>query len=386
MRIALLSPLPPEQTGIADYAAVFKQQLESLQVEIVCPLAGISLQQLPDALKSTDWAAFDVVHAELGGGRIIEFTALQWLAALQQRPKLTATVHDPERLVWRLAHLPKLLSWCAAHTTTAKLATVLADPWTLQVERKLAQQLDALITLTHTGAACLQRKMRIGEDKVHVIAHGNHTVEPVALPPLKPVRLLYFGFIYRGKGIEDLLNALAEVFEKQPELKSVIKLTLAGGTAPDTVFNSKDNYCDQLLLKISALDLTETVDWQLNLAKESIAGLVQSHHVVVLPYQESRKLALLGQMRGTSGVLSWANACGRGVITSDARSFSEEVSHGNGALYKQGDIYALAQCIIDAVSDPEKIQRWHLAAEQLGVERAWSNIAQQFISTVFYKV
>ena len=29
MRIALLAPLPPEQTGIADYAAVLKASLES---------------------------------------------------------------------------------------------------------------------------------------------------------------------------------------------------------------------------------------------------------------------------------------------------------------------------------------------------------------------
>lgn len=383
MRVALLSPLPPEQTGIADYAAIFKQQLELSQVEVICPLKGVSLQQLPSALKAIDWTAFDVVHAELGGGRVIEFAAMQWLSHLDVRPKLTATVHDPERLVWRLAHLPKLLSWCSVTAITTKFATVLADPWTLKSERQLADKIDALVTLTHTGAKCLQQKMRITENKIHVIAHANQTVEPAELPELMPVRLLYFGFIYRGKGIEDLLDALALVFTKKPQLKSTIKLTLAGGTAPDTVFNPKDNYCEQLLIKINGLGLTSVVDWQLNLPKESIVDLVQAHHVVVLPYQESRKLALLGQMRGTSGVLSWANACGRGVITSDARSFPEEVSYGNGAIYKQGDITELAQCIIDIIEYPEKIKNWHCAAQQLGAERAWATIVQKFISNVF---
>lgn len=386
MRIALLSPLPPEQTGIADYASIFMQYLQEAGVDVVCPLAGISLEQLPSALKLIDWTAFDVVHAEFGGGRFIEFSAMQWLSNLSVRPKLTATVHDPERLVWRLAQLPKLLSWCTATTITAKLAAVLVDPWTLQTERNLAHKMDMLITLTHTGAKCLQHKMRIDESKIHVIAHGNQKVDHAALPELKPVRLLYFGFIYRGKGIEDLLDALALVFAKKPELKCDIKLTLAGGTAPDTVFNSKDNYYEQLLLKVNALNLAEVVDWQLNLPKESIVKLMQAHHVLVLPYQESRKLALLGQMRGTSGVLSWANACGRGVITSDARSFSEEVSYGNGLIYRQGNIAELAQHIIDIVDDPQKIRSWHTAAYQLGVERAWTSVAQQFISNVFSRV
>lgn len=383
MHIALISPLPPEQTGIADYAAIFKQHLESCQIQVTCPLQGVDLKSLPVALTEIDWAAFDVVHAELGGGRVIEFSALQWLAKLDKRPRLTATVHDPERLVWRLAKLPKLLSWCAAKPATAKFAALLADPWTLKAERKLAGQLDALVTLTHTGAKCLQEKMHIPEHKVHVIAHGNLSSLSAELPEFTPIRLLYFGFIYRGKGIEDLLDALALVFDKKPSLKSKIKLTLAGGTAPETTFNPGDNYCAQLSLKANQLNLSSVIDWQLNLPKESIVSLVQAHHVLVLPYRESRKLALLGQMRGTSGVLSWANACGRGVITSDARSFPEEVSYGNGAIYQQGNVAELAQRIIEVANNPERIKQWHLAAEQLGNERAWATTAQHFISTVF---
>lgn len=385
MRIALLSPLPPEQTGIADYAAIFKQHLEACQVEVVCPLQGVELQNLHAALTTVDWATFDLVHAELGGGRVIEFTALQWLAQLTQRPRLTATVHDPERLVWRLAKLPKLLSWCAAWPSMAKMAAVLADPWTLKTERKLATKMDALVTLTRTGAKCLHSKMRIPKDKIHVIAHGNNTLVSAELPKLIPIRLLYFGFIYRGKGIEDLLDALALVFEKNPSLKTKIKLTLAGGTAPATTFNTEDNYYEQLSIKVNELGLSNAVDWQLNLPKESIACLVQAHHIVVLPYRESRKLALLGQMRGTSGVLSWANACGRGVITSDARSFPEEVSYGNGAIYQQGNVAELAQRIIEIAENPEKINQWHLAAEKLGVERNWTATAQHFINKVFYE-
>lgn len=57
-------------------------------------------------LDSVDWNAFDLVHAELGGGRLGEFIALRELRKRFPRLPLSATVHDPERMVWRRERLP----------------------------------------------------------------------------------------------------------------------------------------------------------------------------------------------------------------------------------------------------------------------------------------
>ncbi len=56
------------------------------------------------------------------------------------------------------------------------------------------------------GMRCLQvdplaHHRRAG--RVEVINHGNLEIATVPLPSLDTLRLLYFGFIYRGKGIED---------------------------------------------------------------------------------------------------------------------------------------------------------------------------------------
>lgn len=40
MRIALLAPLPPEQTGIADYAAHLRSALRERGLEVLTPLEG----------------------------------------------------------------------------------------------------------------------------------------------------------------------------------------------------------------------------------------------------------------------------------------------------------------------------------------------------------
>ena len=76
---------------------------------------------------------------------------------------------------------------------------VLADPLTLREERAVAQGLTRLVTLTGLGGECLARRMRLPPGRVEVINHGNLEIATVPLPSLDTLRLLYFGFIYRGK-------------------------------------------------------------------------------------------------------------------------------------------------------------------------------------------
>ena len=381
MRIALLAPLPPEQTGIADYADHFRRALELRGIEVLTPLQGCTWAQLPRRLSEFDWSQIDLAHAELGGGRLVEFHALDYLR--QQHPKLpsTATVHDPERLVWRRAALPWPLSLAERLPhPLPQAAALLADPLTLHEERRLARHLRRTVTLTDLGGRCLARRMGLDSEQVVTIPHGNLPLPPVELPPLQPLRLLYFGFIYRGKGIEDLLNALAQVFARQPDLRSRLRLSLAGGTAPEMAFGPAGNYLEELRELAARLELSDQLDWHLDLPANAIASTIQAHHVMLLPYRESKKLSLLGEMRGTSGALSWANACGRGVITSNARAFAEEVTSGNGATYPQGDVVALAQAIEALALRPSEAVRWAARAGEIGRERNWAATAERFHS------
>ncbi|AHG41730.1 glycosyl transferase family 1 [Pseudomonas syringae CC1557] len=381
MHIALLAPLPPEQNGIADYAGHLRQALEGLGVQISTPLQGIGNDPgaAEQRVSETDWSGIDLVHAELGGGRLAEFQALRALRRRFSKLPLTATIHDPERLVWRREKLPWPLSIASGmRSPLPEIATVLADPLCLHEERQLARHMTRLITLTQAGSRSLRQRMGLKPEQMVVINHGNVAIEPMPLPQLKPLRLLYFGFIYRGKGIEDLLDALASVFTAQPALRSTVRLTLAGGSEPEMAFGPSGSYLEQLRLHIRRLGLTDLVDWQLDLPAEQIPQVIQAHHVMVLPYRESSKLKILGQLRGTSGALSWAVACGRGVITSDARSFAEEVSHGNGMIYPQGDVEGLANALTHVCATPDLVVQWAEKALDMGKSRVWSHTAERF--------
>jgi glycosyltransferase involved in cell wall biosynthesis len=380
MRIVLLAPLPPEQTGIADYAAHFSNALRRLGIEVLTPLAGCyDLTQQLSRLKAVDWRDVDLVHAELGGGRFGEFQALDYLRREQPQIPLTATVHDPERLIWRRARLfwPLTLLERLPHPMP-QAASLLADPLTLHEERRLAKSMSRLVTLTRLGGDRLRQRMGLRAEQSAVIAHGNLPIVPIELPALEPLRLLYFGFIYRGKGIEDLIEAFARTLAAHPQRRGHVRLTLAGGTAPEMTFDPAGNYLDGLRQRIRDLQLDDAVDWQLDLPSSDIASTIQAHHVMVLPYRESKKLGWLGQMRGTSGALSWANACGRGVITSNARAFAEEVAGGNGVTYQQGDVASLSNCLTRLVLEPELARQWAMRARETGQQREWSATAQRF--------
>lgn len=382
MRIALLAPLPPEQNGIADYAGHLRNALQALGVEIVTPLQGIGNdpRKAVERVASWDWTGVDMAHAELGGGRLAEFQALRTLRRQLPALPLTATVHDPERLVWRRERLPWPLSLATGMRSPApEIATVLADPLCLREERQLARHMTRLITLTQAGGQALRRRMGVEQSRMAVISHGNLSIEPAPLPPLRPLRLLYFGFIYRGKGIEDLLEALAALFIIRPSLRSGVRLTLAGGSEPEMAFGPSGSYLEQLRRRIRELGLVDLIDWQLDLPAQRIPEVIQAHHVMVLPYRESSKLKLLGQLRGTSGALSWAVACGRGVITSDARSFAEEVSHGNGMIFPQGDVQALTDALAHICTHPGQTEDWAEKAGEMGRARVWSETARRFL-------
>ena len=144
MRIALLAPLPPEKNGIADYANHFKTALEQLGVTVATPLTGVegSTVAIKQAIARFDWQSVDLVHAELGGGRLGEFLALRELRKAHPALPLTATVHDPERMVWRREQLPFPLNLMERlPSPLPQAAVVLADPLTLREERHVAQGL-----------------------------------------------------------------------------------------------------------------------------------------------------------------------------------------------------------------------------------------------------
>jgi glycosyltransferase involved in cell wall biosynthesis len=385
MRLALLSPLPPEQSGLADYAAHFRASLNQAGVDVLTPLAG---QRPLDSLSAArawvaerDWRRVDVVHAELGPGRRSEFLILLAMAGLPSRPALSATVHEPDRLIWEPVNaLWGAVKGSALPAPVKSAMALLSDPAALIAERRLARQLDGLVAMTQTGAGRLVKTLKVAPDQVSVIPHGAMALPHKPLPDADPIRLLYFGFIHAGKGIEDLIDAVARVRAQQPPEQPIgLRLTIAGGIAPDGGLHAREHYLGQLRARVERRGLTPMVGWELDVDERDIPDLAHRHHLLVQPHREAAGLSPFGHRLGTSAALTWAISCGRGAITTDARAFAEEVSHGNGAAYRQGDVNALVTLLDGVLAKPEMLGQWANRATALAHERAWPMTGQRFV-------
>ena len=97
MRLALLSPLPPDPSRLAHHAAQFRRALNLGGIDVLTPLVGQrpleSLEAARAWVAERDWRGVDVVHAELAPGQRTVYWVLQALArlpmALHSRPPST---------------------------------------------------------------------------------------------------------------------------------------------------------------------------------------------------------------------------------------------------------------------------------------------------------
>ena len=380
MRIALFSPLPPEASGIADYADLFRNELERAGITVEAPIPGgqwpAKAGDLERLARSLDLGGYDLIHFELGGGRIRPFLMLRILLYLHPDKIFTATVHDPERLAWRAWGMAKFER---LPRRVQQVLTVLTNPISLARERQVAGRLAAMVTLTRHGADALASRMCVDRRRVHTIPHGVMLVPQTELPSLKRVRFLFFGYIFPGKGIEGLLEALVLLRQRNEAVFSDVHLTIAGGSSPSMMLRGQTDYLGQLRQLVDELGLNESVGFETDLPEARLPELIQAHHAMILPYEDSRKLSLLGRYLGSSGAAAWAIASGRGLLVTDARCMPEEIEAGNGVFFLQRNPAALADLLEQIVGNRECIEDWAACAKQLAITRSWQNVCQQFV-------
>jgi glycosyltransferase involved in cell wall biosynthesis len=188
-----------------------------------------------------------------------------------------------------------------------------------------------------------------------------------------------FWFFYRGKDFEQLIETLADIKQQQPELVRKIKITFAGGSQPDLAHNNCTTYIDELKTFAKKHKILDSLSCITDVNEDTTNELIQAHHLVLLPYKQSTKLKLLGNLRGASGVLARALGTGRGVITSSACSLPEELDNAIGLLYQDGQLSDSTDAIISAIEQKSDWQSWADNAHLLGKQRSWEVMGKNLL-------
>ncbi len=231
-------------------------------------------------------------------------------------------------------------------------------PGQIAATRRLVNRMDAVVVHSEHGAARLRDELGLAPERIHVIPHGAFDYlmrlpGEVPLPPeLSAVQgpvVLFFGLLRPYKGLDVLLDAMAEMRGAELWVVGMPRLPIEA-------------------LRRRAEALEATVRWVPRFVGDpEIPAYFRRADVVVLPYREIDQ----------SGVLYTALAFGKPLVLTRVGGFTEVAERDGAArLVPPGDSAALAEALDQLVHDPP--QRERLAAAARAAARgpyAWDSVA-----------
>jgi glycosyltransferase involved in cell wall biosynthesis len=253
------------------------------------------------------------------------------------------------------------------------LHTVLVDPTPHQrevLERVLAAA-DAVVTMTPTARRRLLQGYPVDPARVTLIPHGAADNRlPADLDrsarPARPT-ILTWGLLGPGKGIEWVVDALAELRDLEPEPRYLV----VGQTHPRVVERDGESYRRELIRRAGRLgvgDLVEFDDRYLSLA--ALGRLVAAADVVVLPYDSREQV--------TSGVLVEALAAGKPVIATGFPHAVEMLGGGTGLIVPHGDSKAMAAALRRVLTEPGLAAHLGAQAASVAPQLLWPAVADRY--------
>jgi glycosyltransferase involved in cell wall biosynthesis len=202
-------------------------------------------------------------------------------------------------------------------------------------------------------------------DRIDVIPHGIMPLNSISTRfearkeldlPLDRLIILFFGSIRENKGLDVLLRALERVRQCKPETLLVV----AGALYRELSF---DKYAEI----IKQANLSGNVRTFLRFIDENEVDLFfAASDIVVLPYI---------RFESQSGVLLRAYAHKLPVVVTNVGAMGESVSKDKvGLVVKPGSIEELADAVINALSEPDKLRSNY--TKELHEKYCWDRIAR----------
>jgi glycosyltransferase involved in cell wall biosynthesis len=202
-------------------------------------------------------------------------------------------------------------------------------------------------------------------DAIDVIPHGAYEFfkdYDYAEQPEETHSLLFFGNVIPAKGIDTLVEAIPIVSEDLPD----VTLIIAG--------KGRLSKRSQSIITNHSRNFEVYNDFVPN---DEVGTFFSRAELVVLPYQYHG-----GETKGHSGVLSTAYSFGKPVVATTVGEFPSLVEQvGCGVVVPPGDPVALADGIIEALSNDERRERMAERSSEQAKRLSWDNVAEKHLQT-----
>ncbi len=364
LHIGILSTYPPTQCGLATYTRALVDGIEAVRGT----RDGVGVVRVVDRIDHIpDVDAPEVVGAAVPGGPGWELAADVLstfdIVSVQHEYGIYGN-NDGEAVVDILDRITVPV------VTTLHTVQNGPDAHRATLLREIAVRSAATVVTSESARRRLLTEFGMDPHAVFVVPHGAHLFPPVAPPDPRP-RILTWGLIRPGKGIEWMILAMKRLRHLEPAPLYVI----AGATHPHTVDREGEAYREYLqgLVHRAGLDdVVQFVDSYLDDA--TLARLVGEAKVVVVPYDTTDQVS--------SGVLIEAIGAGKPVVATDFPHAREMLASGAGEIVPHAEPPALAAAVERLLTDPAAYAAAAEAARRLARHLSWPEVARRFLEVL----
>jgi len=259
------------------------------------------------------------------------------------------------------------------------LHTILRNPDSdqRQVLNDIISLSDRVVVMSKRGVEFLRTIYQIPEEKIDLIPHGIPDVpfmDPSFHKDLFGVEgksvLLSFGLLSANKGIENVIAALPLILAKFPNVVYII----VGATHPHVIQNEGETY--RLSLQWLAHEKGvegNVIFYNRFVSQEELILFISAADIYITPYLDVAQI--------TSGTLAYSLGAGKAVVSTPYWYAEEMLADERGALVPFNDPKALAEQVIDLLSNESKRHSMRKRAYLFGREMIWSQVALRYMET-----
>jgi polysaccharide biosynthesis protein PslF len=369
VRPLFVSTYPPEKCGLATFARDSADAVDLAAADSICSVAAI---RKTDELRYLDPRVMHIIDhkspnafqlaAEIANDGHFNVVSLQHEFGLFSGP-------------WGVDVLDFLRNCRKPIITTFHTMMTKPDQLPQQLIRMVADRSHSVVVMTQIAAKLLNEVYGVRGPKVYVIPHG---VPDIALDPESHVKarlkltgrkvIVSFGLINRGKGFENMLQAMPRIVAACPE---ALYLNV-GTTHPQVKRLEGEKYWESLVEMTEALGVgahVQFVDRFLSL--QQLAQYLQACDVFVTPYPGKDQIA--------SGTLAYALSAGCAAVSTPYLYAEEVLADGRGQLVPFANCNALADATIRYLLDEPFRAETRSKAYEYAKPMAWGNVGKRYL-------
>jgi glycosyltransferase involved in cell wall biosynthesis len=260
------------------------------------------------------------------------------------------------------------------------LHTVLAEPSDGQraVLQRISDCSVALVVMADRARTLLHSCYAVPQERIRFIHHGvpdlpfgnKETLKERFGTAGKP-SILTFGLLSPNKGIEIMLDALAQVVPDHPD----VVFTVLGATHPHIKRDSGESYRLSLERRVLELGIQKNVIFHNRyVSEEDLCAYLTAADIYATPYHNQEQIV--------SGTLAYALAAGTAVISTPYRYAQEVLVDGRGYLVDFGDVDGFAGALHALLENTHERERMQTAAYEFGREMIWPRVAAHYHDTL----